>query len=191
MEVSADVTPSWVEPGSYLLSVGIYKPHKNWKFLFRRYSEMADQDIKIVCAGVGNDRGKLAQLAKRYRLGDRIRILENQSDEAMNALYRFAKGLVFPSLAEGFGLPVLEAMTHGTPVLISNRSPMKEIARNCAFVFNPDYPESFDSALKGLLNDRVQRADHIANALEKSRRYTWAKTASRVEEALLRAMAKE
>ncbi len=187
MEITHPLPPV-IKDKKYLLSVGIFKPHKNWDFLFWRLSRMTEIDMPLVCAGTGKERERVHRLAEQYGISDRIITLPRISDESMAALYKNADGLIFPSVAEGFGLPILEALKVGTPVLIANRSPMKEIAWKCAFTFDPDYPESFDRSLNKLINDDQQREENIRRGIKHAASFTWKRTALHLEDALVRAV---
>lgn len=188
---SDDATPPLPEEligKPYLLAVGIYKSHKNWEFLFERLATTGITDLPIVCLGAGRDRKRLIELARSKGMTGRMYALPHLEDSDMAVVYRHATALLFPSVAEGFGLPILEAMTLGTPVLIADRSPMKEIANGGAYTFDPDHAITFDAALKELLGDEGKRQRLIQDAHEKARVYTWARTATVVEDAIQRAI---
>ncbi len=174
-------------PARYLLAVGIVKRHKNWEFLFDRLRHDTS-GLPLVCAGAGPHRDKLRALAARHGVADRVLVLDWIDDAAMPAVYRHAEALLYPSLAEGFGLPVLEAMAVGTPVIVADRSPMKEIAAGCALVFDPDWPESFDAALRDILGNAETRRRCSETGLTRAQEFTWAKTAAVVEDAIERGM---
>lgn len=171
----------------YLLAVGIYKSHKNWEFLFERLATSGITGLPIVCLGAGRDRKHLIELARAKGLKGRMYAPAHLEDSEMAAVYRHATALLFPSVAEGFGLPIIEAMTLGTPALIADRSPMKEIANGGAYTFDPDHAATFDAALKDLLENEKKREAMVETAKEKARAYTWARTAAIVEEVIERA----
>ncbi|HMZ51927.1 MAG TPA: glycosyltransferase family 1 protein [Candidatus Sumerlaeota bacterium] len=178
--------PRELERREYLLAVGIYKPHKNWEFLLERLNGMRDVKLPIACAGLGDNGPKLRELAQHMNLKNEMILLPPLNPEQLTSVYKQATALLFPSIAEGFGLPILEAMATGTPVLIADRSPMKEIAEGSAFTFKPDYAETFDNALRILLNDREARDRYVAAGLKRAKLCSWDRTARHVQDALMR-----
>ena len=95
----------------------------------------------------------------------------------LDALYRAARGFVFPSLYEGFGLPVLEAMARGVPVLCSDRASLPEVAGTAALFFDPEQPAAIADAIATLLGDPTERERLREAGLERARQFTWARTA--------------
>jgi glycosyltransferase involved in cell wall biosynthesis len=172
----------------YLLAVGIYKPHKNWNFLLEQFKKANREGLNLVCAGLGKGGEKLVSLGKRLGIDDKLIVLPKMKSETLKCVYQNSQGLVFPSLAEGFGLPVLEAMSLNVPIIIADRSPMKEIAENSAFTFDPDYPDSFQKALCNLLENHQLRCNYMENGKNRSTLYTWKKTVGIVNQALERAL---
>lgn len=171
----------------YVLAVGICKPHKNWPFLFERLGKMPDITEKIVCAGLGSSCEEIRRLAREHGLLDRLVLPGDLSTQEMVDVFASARALLYPSLAEGFGLPVLEAMMAGVPVVVADRSPMKETAGRAGFYFDPDWPESFDAAVRLALGNQARREERIRRGLDRSREFTWAKTAHHLEDAIHRA----
>ena len=141
----------------------------------------------LVCLGLGKDEEKLRELAKEKGVAERLIIPGTLPPEEVAGAIKGARALIFPSLAEGFGLPVLEAMALGTPVVIANRSPMKEIAAGCGYPFDPDWPESFNVAVKEALADNEERTRKIEAGKKEARKYSWRRTAHHIEDALYRA----
>src|SRR5205807_2058654 len=116
--------PDGLRPDGYVLAVGTLEPRKNLPRLVAAYAR-TDADIPLAVAGpTGWQTGET--LAALDELGDRCRVLGFVSDEQLAALYRHCAVFAYPSLAEGFGLPVLEAMAAGAPVLTSDRSSLPE-----------------------------------------------------------------
>jgi glycosyltransferase involved in cell wall biosynthesis len=183
--------PRELEGRQYLLAVGIYKPHKNWEFLLERLAGMKDVTLPLACAGLGANAARLKALAERLQIPNELIILPPLTPEELTTVYRGSRGLLFPSIAEGFGLPVLEAMATGTPVIIADRSPMKEIADGCGYTFQPDYPESFDLALRSLLNDEPLRRRRIEAGLRRARQSSWSHTAGHIQDAIMRTITGE
>jgi alpha-1,3-rhamnosyl/mannosyltransferase len=180
-----DAPPLGLESGRYLLAVGIFKSHKNWDFLLRRLVVLGDRVPPLVAAGVGGGAQALRQLAARRGL-TRLTVIDNLPERELAALFRGAAALTYPSIAEGFGLPLLEAMQVGTPVIAADRSPMKEIVGDGGWLFDPDRPESFDRALLAALGGDAARAQA---ARDRAATFTWERTARVINEALARATA--
>jgi glycosyltransferase involved in cell wall biosynthesis len=95
----------------------------------------------------------------------------------LEGLYALAAAFVFPSLAEGFGLPVLEAMARGVPVACSNRSSLPEVAGDAALLFNPEDPQAIADAVERLLSDPVEAGRLRAAGIARIQRFGWDRTA--------------
>ena len=106
-----------------------------------------------------------------------MRFLGWVGDGQMEGLYAAADAFVFPSLSEGFGLPVLEAMARGVPVACSNRPPLTEVAGDAALLFDPTSPRTIAGAIAALLGDDAVRARLRTAGPEHAARFTWAATA--------------
>jgi glycosyltransferase involved in cell wall biosynthesis len=161
----------------YLLFVGNPKPHKNLDRVIRAYArarQLADFDAPLVCVG---DRTaaqfKLRQRAEQLGVGDQVRLLGHVAQEALPALYQGATLFLYPTLYEGFGLPVVEAMASGTPVLTSNTSALKEIAGGHAQLVDPLDTERMAKAIARLVTDDRYRASLAEKGLARSRDFHW------------------
>ena len=99
------------------------------------------------------------------------------SKEKLEELYRGASFFLFPSLREGFGLPILEAMAHGTPVITSSISCMPEISGNAAFLVHPESPEEIANAMKELIKDKALAEDYRKKGFERIQDFSWKNTA--------------
>jgi len=161
-----------ITPGYYLF-VGSDRPHKNLKAVAQALRLMGDDSFFVVAGRVGDDGKKLfAGIEGRARF-----IGRNMEKADMAALYSGASALLFPSFHEGFGLPPLEAMACGTPVVASNVSCMPEILGDCAVMADPLDYRSMAEALTRLKNDPAYRAGYIAKGHERVRAYSWERTA--------------
>jgi glycosyltransferase involved in cell wall biosynthesis len=171
--------------GTYALSVGTLQPRKNYVRLMRAFDQLADQSngreadrspAQLLIAG---GRGWLYQetLAEAERHGDRVHILGFVDDADLPALYRNATLFVFPSLYEGFGLPVLEAMACGVPVVCSNSSSLPEVAGDAALLVDPLDTGSLAQAMARVLEDAGLRRGMIARGLVQASRFTWEQAA--------------
>jgi glycosyltransferase involved in cell wall biosynthesis len=120
---------------------------------------------------------ELRKRAHELGLEDDIRMPGWIPADQVEGLWRIATCFVFPSLYEGFGLPVLEAMSRGVPVACSDRSSLPEVAGNAARFFNPERPSEIAGALEELLSDERGRAELVRLGFEQARRFTWAEAA--------------
>jgi glycosyltransferase involved in cell wall biosynthesis len=144
--------PPHIEPDStpYLLFVGNVKPNKNLSLLLRAFAEVQHRiPHRLILAGKlhGFGTNDEAVLRQAQSFGDRIRFAGEVHDPVLQHLYAGASALVLPSLYEGFGLPLLEAMSLGCPVLASTAGSLPEIAGNAALYFNPHSPEELAARL--------------------------------------------
>ncbi len=178
-------------PEKFLLAVGLWKPHKNWDFLIGRLGKLTRAgkiSVPLVVAGMEQDSQRFARELARQS-GLEVFFAPQLTDGEIVRLYEKATALVFPSLAEGFGFPVIEAMSRGTPVLIPDLPPMTDIAGGAALRFDPDSAESFDKAVPALLNDRELRQKMGDAGRRRATEFSWARYAAGVEETLRRALA--
>ncbi len=155
-----------LEAGGYIFFPAHSWPHKNHVRLVEAFA-LAVSDLpptlKLVLTGRAFDENHPAQLRiNDLGLRGRVRHLGYRSTMELQALYRGAKGLVFPSLFEGFGMPVAEAMLAGCPIACSNSTSLPEIAGDAAILFDPLDPEKIAQALVTLSSDPSRRAELIA-----------------------------
>jgi glycosyltransferase involved in cell wall biosynthesis len=164
-------------PKRYMLYLGINKPHKNLVFLLQVFSQLKTE-VTLVLAGKEDPRYPQArEEAERLDLGDSVVFLGEVADRDLPMLYNGAELFVFPSLYEGFGLPVLEAMACGTPVVCSNTSSLPEIVGDAAITLDPLDREAWVTALTEVLEKVHLRAELRAKGLEQAARFTWEKAA--------------
>ena len=104
---------------------------------------------------------------------DKIEVIQNASGPQLIDLYQNALALAYPSLYEGFGFPILEAMALGCPVVTSNRGAMKEVSGKCAFHVNPDKPESISEGLNSVIEHQNLRNQFIQDGLNHVKQFTW------------------
>jgi len=162
--------------GQYLLFVGSLEPRKNLGRLLDAWESLpveVQETHRLVAVVPATWRQEAVR--KRFdRLVSRGRALlvENAGEEDLAELYRRSRALVFPSLAEGFGLPVAEAMACGTPVVTSNRSSLPEVAGDAALLVDPDDPGAIASAIERILGDEQLHRRLVTAGLERARRFT-------------------
>ncbi len=169
----------------YILSLGTLQPRKNYIRLIRAFARACQspalRDTQLVIAG-GVGWLYEAIFAEVDRLGLRERVLFPGfvADADLPALYSAAALFVYPSLYEGFGLPVLEAMACGTPAVVSNASSLPEVAGDAALLVDPHDEAGLAQALEQALTDEGLRARLAARGLEQARRFTWAAAAGQL-----------
>lgn len=155
-----------VEAGRYLIYPANFWRHKNHEMLFTAFG-MACQaglagDIKLVCTGAPGERQEyLARAVTGMGLGDRIVFPGYIPSAELAALLAHARGMVFPSLYEGFGLPVIEAMAAGVPVACSNATSLPEVAAGATILFDPRVPTQIADAMVSLFGDDARRDNLI------------------------------
>jgi glycosyltransferase involved in cell wall biosynthesis len=166
---------------SYVLYVGIHKPHKNLVRLVHAWKRISDEvrgDTRLVLAGREDPRyPQTRQAIAQLGLQSSVTILGAVQDTDMATLYSGATAFAFPSLYEGFGLPVLEAMACGTPVVASNRSSLPEVLGDAGLLVDPLDVDALAEALTRLLRDAELRRELSAKGLARAGRLTWERAA--------------
>lgn len=161
-------------PQNYILSLGINKPHKNIEFLFRSLKRAELKDIVLIhCMPHERWLEGFKSLAKKHKIESKVIFLSALSSPDLVKLYAGSSAFVFPSLYEGFGLPPLEAMAIGVPVVSSNSQPMSEILSDAAIYFKPKNEDSLVNAIYNALTDSDIRKKHIAKGILQSQKYSW------------------
>ena len=170
----------WHKP--YLLYVGNQKPHKNVEGLVRAYadSELA-QEVDLLLTGQFSE--SVARAVAESGVRSKVRSVGLISESDLPKLYRGAFALVMPSRYEGFGLPLVEAMASGVPVLSSDRTSLPEIGGEAVAYFNPDRHESVVEGLNALGDESI-RARLQAAGLARARSFRWESVAQRVSDAI-------
>ncbi len=169
--------------GEYLLSLSTLEPRKNLPHLIRSFFRLVDQekhlDLHLVLVGPTGWKADavFATLEQRPDLRARIRLTGFVPDADLAALYAGARAFAFPSLYEGFGLPVLEAMQCGTPVVTSNTSSLPEVVGDAAVCVAPTDGDALCEALHRVVTDDSWAAELRRRGLERARLFSWDKTA--------------
>jgi glycosyltransferase involved in cell wall biosynthesis len=176
LEQSADI-PILLTDQPFLLYVGIRSPYKNFGMLIRAYSKWHwRKEVALVLVGArpwSDD--ELQQLAQ-LQIQNRVQLLQDVDDETLCRLYNRAAAFVFPSLYEGFGIPLLEAMACGCPIVASRIPSTIEVAGECPIYFDPMEEDGLLNALDIALSDGRNR-QRIQAGLKKVKSYSWDKTA--------------
>ncbi|MCL4858961.1 MAG: glycosyltransferase family 4 protein [Caldilineaceae bacterium] len=189
-----DVTQTLARHGitrPYLLYVGSIQPRKNLVRLLDAYAQASGRgglhcDLVLVGGG-GWLADPIYAHARKLAVRDRIHLLGYTADDDLPALYRGAQGFCFPSLFEGFGLPVLEAQSYGTPVMTATNSSLPEIAGDAAILVDPTDVDAIADAMLRLSQDESLRQRLIAAGHENVKRFSWRKAAQETLAVLLAA----
>jgi alpha-1,3-rhamnosyl/mannosyltransferase len=161
----------------YLLYVGQLSSRKNLVRVLEAYSRI-DPGVRLVCAGPRSRGHETIDAAhRRLELSDRVQFLGPVPDETLPALYAGALAHVLLSLDEGFGLPVLEAFSAGTPVLASNRGAIPEVAGDAAVLVDPTDVDAMSQAMQQLVEDAAHRDDLRRRGKARAAEFTWRRAA--------------
>ncbi|MGD8396403.1 MAG: glycosyltransferase family 1 protein [Candidatus Eiseniibacteriota bacterium] len=178
--VSRAHLPRGLRPG-YLLFVGERRPHKNLVRLVQAYGQMraihpgAPPLVVVGQRDVAHPEPE--ETVRRLKLDRHVCFLEGVPDATLQALYAHAAAFVLPSLHEGFGLPILEAMQAGVPVITSNRSSMPEVAGDAALLVDPQDTRGIADAMRLVLCDERLRRDLAFRGQARARAFTWKRVA--------------
>jgi glycosyltransferase involved in cell wall biosynthesis len=173
-----------------LLSLSAKRPHKNLPALIEALGVVpVDERPVLVMAGYSTPHEReLQELARAVGVQDDVRMLGWVSAEELEGLWAITEAFVFPSLYEGFGLPVLEAMARGVPVACSDASSLPEVAGDAALMFDPHDRAALAAAIGSLLGDRELRERLRGRGLARAREFTWERTARLTLESYRRAL---
>lgn len=173
----------------YFVYVGRHDPYKNLARLIRAFAALPNQqEYDLWIAGSADPRftPQLQSLAAELNLGDRIKFLDYVAYDQLPALLNQAIAMVYPSLWEGFGFPVLEAMACGTAVITSNLSSLPEVAGDAAILINPYNEAEITAAMHQIATDAEARLQFQAAGLDRSSQFSWSKTGRATTEVLRR-----
>jgi len=166
----------------YYLIVGNRKKHKNEMLSLQAYKEIGDDNYDLYFTGDTSD--EIDTFIKNNGLEDRVFFKSAKEDSELAALYKGAHCLLFPSHYEGFGLPVIEAMACGTPVITSTTSSLPEVSGGAALLVNPDSVSEMKNAMNLLKSDSTIREELIRKGLIVSQKYNWDSVRKKVENIL-------
>lgn len=169
----------------YILFVGTLQPRKNISKLIEAFSKVkkmkGNEDILLVIVGKkGWLYEEILTAPKTYKIEDSVRFLDYVTDEDLPLLYKNAQCFILPSLYEGFGLPVVEAMQYGCPVITSNVSSMPEAGGDAALYVDPNNADDIADKINTLLNDKSLRKELIERGKKQVSKFTWEKSAKEV-----------
>ncbi len=161
----------------YLLYVGTIEPRKNLLTLIRAYDELLrttqHRPQLVMCGGRGWLCDEVFQLVDELKLQNQVRFTGYVEDEDLPALYSAAEAFIYPSFYEGFGLPPLEAMACGTPVMTSNASSLPEVVGEAGMTFDPNDHRALTELIVKLLDDSNLRSHFVQAGLKQAAGFSW------------------
>jgi glycosyltransferase involved in cell wall biosynthesis len=190
---AVDISPEQLEavrkkynlPQKFILSIGTFQPRKNLPALIEAYIKIPTEKragLKLVLAG-GRGRNYDAQIdefIKDYSLQSEVLLPGFIAEADKPALFKLTHTFCFPSIYEGFGIPILEAMTLGVPTLASNIEPHLEIIENSALLFDVNNSADFSEKLTRIVSDEYLRADLAQKELQQTTKFSWRNTAQKM-----------
>lgn len=169
-----------LEPG-FLLFVGTLEPRKNVPGLLLAYRLLLDQEVTseplVLVGGKGWLYEEIFERVEALDLSERVHFLHGIPDDHLPGLYNAASVLAMPSFYEGFGLPALEAMSCGTPVVAADRASLPEVVGDAGHLVDPESPEEIADALMGVLVDQSERERMRKAGLERAKAFSWERVA--------------
>ncbi len=177
-------------PERFILFVGTLEPRKNLRRLIEAFARLAadDADLRLVVVGAsGWLTSDLAPLVQRLNLNERIIFMGYVADDELPRYYQAATVCCYPSLYEGFGLPVLEAMACGTPVVTSRTSSIPDVTGDAAILIDPTDTDAIAGALHAVLTSPERRVAMRAAGLARAATFSWERTAAATLDVIRRA----
>lgn len=171
----------------YLLFVGTLQPRKNIKRLIEAFSKVHQDssDIQLIIVGrKGWKYEEILSAPQKYGVKESVKFLDFVADDDLETLYKNALCFVWPSLYEGFGLPVLEAMQYGCPVITSNVSSLPEAGGDAAVYVDPENVEDIVSKIKKVIGNKELRDDMVKKGYQQVKKFSWEKAAKETLEIL-------
>lgn len=166
-----------IQDSKFVLFVGTLEPRKNLITLLKALQRLPDE-VRLTVAGAdGWGEGDVQQTAAALNVVDRVTFAGKVSDTELDRLYRAARLLAMPSLNEGFGLPVLEAMTRGTPVICSNAGALPEVAGDAALQHDPLDDAMLAQHIHALWQDDALHNDYRRRGIDRASQFSWQRTA--------------
>ncbi len=166
-------------PTKYLLFVGSRKYYKNFMFTVNAIAELLqkEKELYLICAGGGSFTRDEINFFRELKIESKIRHL-HVDDKKLGALYTNALAFIFPSLYEGFGIPILESFSCGCPVICSNSSSFPEIAQNAAEYFDPKIKISIYQAVQKIISDESRRDELRTLGFKRLKYFNWESSAN-------------
>lgn len=170
-------------PEKFFLAVGTLEPRKNYLNLIKAFKEVSERhpDYYLIIVGKnGWDFEKIYAAIKENYLSKKVHVLGYLSNKSLVNLYSLATALVFPSFYEGFGMPPLEAMQCGCPVIASHTSSLPEVVGDAAILINPESPEQITAAMLKIIKDPDLRQQLREKGLVQAKKFSWEDSAKKL-----------
>ncbi len=169
-------------PGQYLCTVGRLEPRKNHINLIKAYAQLPQPRLPLLVVGQRDfSFESIFEVVQAHGLGDQVRFLERVGDTELPALIRHCAAFVYPTWAEGFGMPVLEAMACGVSVVTSNNTSLPEVAGDLAWMCDPADPASIARAIGQAVDEPdAARLKRHAQGLARARSFSWESSAEQL-----------
>lgn len=164
-------------PQDYILFVGTIQPRKNLVRLIEAFSKIYDLKSNISLVIAGKPGWMYEPILAAAKENPRVHLIGRVAEADLPAVYKMAKAFVWPSLMEGFGLPVLEAMTLGIPVIAGNRGALPEVAGKAALLVNPESTKEIGQAIKLVLDNQEIREGLIEAGFRQAAQFSWERAA--------------
>ena len=165
----------------YVLTVGTVQPRKNYELLVRAFAKLPEHYTLAIAGGKGwLDEGLSAEIAN-HNLEKRVHLLGFVDDADLPALYSAASLFVMPSIYEGFGLPLLEAMACGVPVVSSDRSSLPEVVGDAGVLLPADDEAAWTDAMREVLQDTGRRMEMVGRGAIRAHKFTWKSAATQLK----------
>lgn len=161
-------------PSKYILFVGPRFEYKNFKFLVEEITEILrnDPNLYLVCAGGGNFRKEEKEYLNNLKLSQQVIQIDFKEIE-LGLMYKKAICFVFPSIYEGFGIPVLESMACGCPIILGNHSSFPEVAGDAGVYFDLNSPGNLSKKIDSLIKNDILRNEYSLKGIQQSRKFDW------------------
>lgn len=180
-QLIANVEAKYNLPERYILYVGRINIRKNLLNLVKALPLMEDKSIPLVIVGAANHKNiDITPFLQENNLQERVRLTGHVPDNELYCIYARSTLFCFPSFAEGFGFPPLEAMSCGIPTIVSDRTSLPEICGDAATYINPDKPDDIAKKLDLLLKNSAYYTDKSRLSLLRSAEFTWEKTVDKL-----------
>ncbi len=169
-----------IDERPYVFCIGTVQPRKNYSRVIQALAHLRGEglDVQLVIAGgKGWLEDEMYRTLHAAQMQEHVRLIGFARDDDLSALYSGARLTAFPSLYEGFGLPILESMACGTPVVTANVSSLPEVAGDAALLIDPYDVDNLTNALRRLMTDDSLRNTLIQRGMTQAQQFTWAKTA--------------
>lgn len=162
----------------YILYVGDRRTYKNFAIVLKLFEKLdtLKKDFELICFGGGKFSKKEMQSIAETRLTGSVKQISGDDNKLAN-LYKYAEVFIYPSLYEGFGIPIIEAMKFGCPIIASNRSSLPEIGGNAALYFEPDNLDSLIVSVNQILHNKDKKTELVKNGELRVKLFSWEKCA--------------